>query len=806
MRVSFEWLSQYVDLSGITPEELAECLIRAGIEVEAIHTLKGQVKDVVIGYVQVCIKHPHADKLSLCQVDLGEGEPVQIVCGAPNVREGQKVPVAKIGALLPGGVKIKKAKLRGEVSEGMICSARELGIDDRYLSEEERIGILVLPEDAPVGEDAIRYLGLDDTVLELSLTPNRSDCLSMLGVAYEVAAILDRELKLPEVVLEEQEPLTSAEVSVQVDAPEACPYYVARKVTGLKIGPSPMWLKNRLRAAGIRPINNVVDVTNYVMLEYGQPLHAFDAQKVAQGRILVRRACQGERVVTLDDQERDLEEGMLLICDPEKIIALAGVMGAANSEVSASTTEVILESAYFDPSLTRKTSKTLDLRSEASLRFEKGVDPERTEEACARAAQLLAQLAGGTVLKGVAVHKQGSFRPRRVGLSMVKLNNVLGTKLKSEEVMNLFRRLRFNVENAGHELQVEIPTRRPDIALEEDLIEEVARLHGYDQIPTTLPEGITTPGTRTAKQRLRQRIKTFLRAAGLNQVVTYSLVSQKQAEWGSWFVEGTIPIPLAMPMNKERSHLRTTLIPSLLEVAQYNRHRKENNIHIFEIGATFLTREMPLKQLPEEREVVAGLLCGVWQEHAWQKGGVPVDFYVAKGIVDSLLEQLGIGPVTYRKTEKENYHPGRTAEVLRGEERIGFVGQLHPLVEKEWDLDEVYVFELDLEGLYRHLPGTISFEPLPKFPGVERDLAVVVDEKVPAGFLLETIKEAGAPLLQEAAVFDVYQGKGIEQGKKSVAFSLLFRHPERTLTDEEVGEVHQRILERLAQKWQAVLR
>lgn len=806
MRVSFHWLSQYVDLSGVTPEELAEKLTRSGIEVEEIHTLKGQIKDVVIGYVQSCIKHPQADRLSLCQVDLGEGEPVQIVCGASNVGAGQKVPVAKIGAVLPGGLKIKKAKLRGEPSEGMICSAKELGIDDRYLSEEEKKGILVLPDDAPVGEDAISYLGLDDTVLELSLTPNRSDCLSLLGVAYEVAAILDRELNLPEVELEEEGPLTHEEVSVEVAAPEACPYYVARKVTGLKIGPSPMWLKNRLRAAGVRPINNVVDVTNYVMLEYGQPLHAFDAQKVAEGRIVVRRARQGETVVTLDDQERTLEEGMLLICDPDKIIALAGVMGAANSEVTDSTTEVILESAYFDPLLTRKTSKTLDLRSEASLRFEKGVDPERTEDACARAAQLLAQLAGGKVYKGVAAAKHGDFRRRRVGLSLVRLNNVLGTRLKSEEVMDIFRRLRFNVENAGHELQVEVPTRRPDISLEEDLIEEVARLYGYDHIPTTLPEGITTPGARTAKQRLRQRIKTFLRAAGLHQVVTYSLVSQREGEWGSWFAQKTIPIPLAMPMNKERSHLRTTLIPSLLEVARYNKHRRENNIHLFEIGSTFLTEKLPLEALPEEKEVVAGLLSGTWQEHAWQKGGAPVDFYVAKGIVDGLLEQLGIGPVTYRKTERENYHPGRTAEVLLGEERIGFVGGLHPLVEKEWDLTEVYAFELDLEALYRHLPGTLSFEPLPKYPGVERDLAVVVDEQVPAGLLLETIQEAGAPILEKAALFDVYQGKGIEEGKKSVAFSLLFRHPERTLTDEEVGEVHQRILERLAQRWQAVLR
>jgi phenylalanyl-tRNA synthetase beta chain len=806
MRVSYHWLSQYVDLSGVTAEQLAESLTRAGIEVEEVHALGDQLKNMVIGYVRECKPHPAADKLSLCQVDLGEGEPVQIVCGAKNVKAGQKVPVAKVGAVLPGGVKIKKAKLRGEVSEGMICSAKELGIDDRLQTEDQKAGIMVLPDDAPLGEDAISYLGLNDYILELSVTPNRSDCLSLLGVAYEVAAVLDRDLYLPDINLKESDRPVHQEVHVEVEAGEACPYYVARKVTGVKIGPSPMWLQNRLRSAGVRPINNVVDVTNYVMFEYGQPLHAFDARKVTDGRIVVRTARKGEVVVTLDDQERTLEEGMLIISDPEKVIAIAGVMGAANSEVTESTTDVILESAYFDPGLTRRTSKALDLRSEASQRFEKGVDPERVEEACARAAQLLAELAGGTVLKGISVSKTGQFTRRRVCIPMVKLNNVLGTQLKPSEVQSIFERLRFDCENLGHEWQVDVPTRRPDISIEEDLIEEVARLYGYDRIPTTLPQGVTTPGSRTPKQRLKQRIKTILQGAGLDQVVTYSLVSEQQAAWGSWFEEDVHPIPLAMPMTKERSFLRTTLIPSLLEVAQYNKNRQQSDVHLFEIGRTFLAKELPLKQLPTEKEVVAGLLSGMWLDHGWQQVRVPVDFFVVKGIVEGLFKQLGVGPVQYKKIERDHYHPGRTAEILLEGERLGFIGQLHPVWQKELELKEVYLFELDLERLHRHWSHQVSYEPLPKYPGVERDLAIVVAQAVKAGSLLETIKEAGGSLLKHVDLFDVYTGPGIEEGKKSVAFSLVFRHPDRTLTDEEVQEIHQRILDRLAEQWGAVLR
>lgn len=806
MRVSYKWLQNYIDLEGVTAEDLAEKLTRAGIEVEVVHKRNEGISNVVIGYVQERKQHPNADKLSLCLVDLGEEEPVQIVCGAPNVDQGQKVPVAKIGAVLPGNFKIKKSKLRGEVSQGMICSAQELGIEERLVAPEFKDGIMVLPNDYPVGEDALALLDLDDEVLELELTPNRADCLSMLGVAYEVAAILDREVKLPQIELAEHADSIDSHVSIELKADDLCPYYVARKVTNVKIGPSPMWLQNRLIAANIRPINNVVDVTNYVLLEYGQPLHAFDASKVKDGHIVVREADAGEEVVTLDDQERTLEAGTLVIADPEKVIAVAGVMGAANSEVSDETTDIIIESAYFNGQSIRKTSKTLGLRSEASTRFEKGIDPERVVEAADRAAQLLAQLADGSVLQGTAEARTQSFDRKDVALNMVNLNKVLGINLNTQQVAKIMDRLSFDYENLGHEISVDVPTRRPDITIEEDLIEEVARLHGYDNIPTTLPEGLTTPGSRTKRQRVRRLIKKYLQGAGLNQVVTYSLTSEANAQLGSLFVKNVHPIKLAMPMSEERSHLRTSIIPNLLEVAHYNQNRKLTNTHIFELGGTFLTQQQEIRELPDEQEVVSGLITGLWEAHPWQQVKVPVDFFVLKGIVEGLLDKLGITGAIFEKGEHEGFHPGRTACITHDGEMIGLMAQVHPEVENRLDLGETYAFELNLDALLNRLPEEISYSPIAKYPSIQRDIAIVVNQEVTANQLIETIKDVGAPLVTSVQLFDVYEGEHIEQGKKSMAFSLVYLNKERTMTDEEVQQVHERILLQLEQTWQADLR
>lgn len=806
MLVSYKWLGQYVDLSGISPHELAEKITRAGIEVDVIHERKQGIQGIVVGHVLECKQHPNADKLRVCRVDLGEGEPVQIVCGAPNVAQGQKVVVAKVGAVLPGNFKIKKAKLRGEESHGMICSAQELGIPDRLVPVEYRQGIMVLPDDLEVGSCAISALDLDDHVLELDLTPNRSDALSMLGVAYEVAAILDREVRLPELKVPETEEPIEGQVQVEIADPDLCPHYAARLIKDVQIAPSPLWLQNRLIAAGVRPINNVVDVTNYVMLEYGQPLHAFDAANVQDGRIIVRRAREGEKVVTLDDQERTLQEGMLLITDPDKIIGIAGVMGGANSEVKEETKAIILESAYFAGSSIRATSKALGLRSEASLRFEKGVDPERVHAALDRAALLLAELAGGKVAKGIVEERVRDIEPKKISLQVNRLNQVLGTNLRVDEVTKILARLGFEYELKGEELLVRVPTRRPDLQIEEDLIEEVARIYGYDLIPTTLPEGSTTPGARTPKQKLRQTIKRFLQGAGLSQVITYSLTSKEHAELTTPFTHGIKPIKLAMPMSEERSHLRTSVIPTLLEVLSYNKNRQQKDVHLFELGHIFLSEEERLTKLPEEKEMVAGVLTGLWQNHPWQQVKVPVDFYVAKGIVEGLFQKLGITAVQFEKAVLEGFHPGRTALIKHQGEVIGYLGQIHPEWQKKLDLDSVYAFELSLEALLKLRPEEISYVPLPKYPSMERDIAILVDEGIEAEHIRTTIKEAGGKLLQSVQLFDVYVGERIEKGKKSLAFSLIYQDPEKTLTDETINQLQEKIIEALASRYQAELR
>jgi phenylalanyl-tRNA synthetase beta chain len=806
MLVSYKWLSQYVDLSGVTAHELAEKITRAGVEVDIVHHRNKGIEQVVIGHILDRKQHPNADKLSVCQVDIGEVEPVQIVCGAPNVEKGQKVPVAKVGAVLPDNFKIKKAKLRGEVSQGMICSAQELGIEDRLVATEFKDGIMVLPEQLEVGSSALVHLELDDYILELDLTPNRSDCLSMLGVAYEVGAILGREVQHPSIDINEGVASIKDMVSVKIEAKELCPHYAARMVKGVKIGQSPLWLQNRLISAGIRPINNVVDIANFIMIEYGQPLHTFDAKQVKDGQIIVRQAREGEQVVTLDDKKRTLKEGMLLITDPEKVLAIAGVMGAANSEVTSETTDIIIESAYFAGQSIRSTSKTLGLRSEASLRFEKGVDSERVYAAANRAAALLVEIAGGEVVQGVAEQKVKEFERTEISVNMVHLNNVLGTTLNTSEVTNILDRLAFDYENKGHEILVDIPTRRPDLRIEEDVMEEVARLYGYDLIPTTLPTGVTTPGSRTKRQKLRRIVKAFLQGTGLDQVVTYSLTSKQNAERGNVIQQHVSPIALAMPMSEERSHLRTTIIPNLLEIASYNKNRKHADTHVFEVGHTFLTKEESLRDLPQEKEMIAGVITGVWQTHPWQQVKVPVDFYALKGIVEGLLEKLEIQNISYEADALDGYHPGRTAWIKHEEQLIGFIGQLHPQLQSDFDLDPTYCFELSLDHLLDHLPQEISYVTLPKFPSIQRDLAVVVNREMVAGNLSSTILEVGAPLLKSVHLFDVYEGERIEAGKKSLAFSLTYQDTEKTLTDEDVAQVHDKIVKELEQKWQADLR
>ncbi len=803
MFVSYKWLQEYVDLSGVTAEELAEKITRSGIEVEGVDHLGEGISGIVVGHVLECEQHPNADKLNKCLVDVGEGEPVQIICGAPNVAKGQKVVVAKVGAVLPGNFKIKKAKLRGEESNGMICSLQELGIESKLVSKEYAEGIFVFPHDVEPGSDAITELNLDDKVLELGLTPNRADCMSMMGVAYEVAAILGKDVKLPQPKVETSAEKAEDYISISVEAKEDNPLYVARVVKNVKIGPSPLWLQTRLMAEGIRPHNNVVDITNYILLEYGQPLHAFDYDRLGSKEILIRRANNGEKITTLDNAERTLTEEHLVITNGTDPVALAGVMGGANSEVKNDTSTVLIESAYFTGSTIRKSSKDHGLRSEASARFEKGIDPNRTREAADRAADLMAELAGGVVLEGVVAVDTLTIQPINVSVSLERINKVLGTEITKEKVEEIFTNLQFPFTVDNNTFHVNVPTRRPDITIEEDLIEEVARIYGYDALPTTLPVGESKPGRLSDYQAKRRLVRRFLEGVGLYQSITYSLTSAEKIN--KYALERSEPIRLAMPMSEERSLLRLSLLPHLLEVVSHDLARQIDSVATYETSSVFITR--PNQELPEEKEHLAIALTGSWLSPTWQGEKKPVDFYVVKGIVEGLFEKLGLeNRTSFLQARVVDMHPGRTATVLLDNKEIGFIGQIHPHVQKELDLTPTFVVELSLKDILEADVDEILYQPIPRFPSMTRDIALVVDKSVAAGDMKQVIIDAGGKLLRDVTIFDLYEGERMEPGKKSVAYSIKYYDPERTLTEEEVTKAHDKVLKAVAEKFNATLR
>lgn len=803
MLVSYKWLQEYIDLTGISAVDLAEKITRSGIEVDSVTVLNEGIKGVIVGHVLQSEQHPNADKLKKCLVDVGKDVPVQIICGAANVAEGQKVAVAVPGAVLPGNFKIKKTKLRGEESNGMICSLQELGIEGKLVQKEYADGIFVFPNDAKVGVDALSLLNRDDTVLEFDLTPNRADCLSMLGVAYEVAAVLEKEVRLPKVEQIESNEKAEDYITVRVDAPEDNPLYVAKVIKNVKIGPSPLWMQTRLMAAGIRPHNNVVDITNYILLEYGQPLHAFDYDRLGSKEIVVRRAHEGEKMVTLDEVERTLTNDHLVITNGDAPVAMAGVMGGANSEVQEDTTVVLLESAYFAGQTVRKASKDHGLRSEASNRYEKGIDPKRVREAAERAAQLMQKYAHGDVLAGTSEVDTMQIEEKEITITLEKINRVLGMGLRVADVEDVFARLQFGLKTVEETFTVTVPTRRGDVVIEEDLIEEVARIYGYDRIPTTLPVAGTTEGKLSPYQKKRRAVRAILEGAGCFEAITYSLTNEKKAT--QYALEVREPVQLSMPMSEDRSRLRLSIVPHLLEVLQHNVARKINDVAVYEIGSVFLANE--IDALPTEEEHVAGAFTGLWSDHAWQGTKITVDFFVVKGILEGLFHRLGVEEeITYVQTEMEGMHPGRTASINLNGEQIGFVGQIHPTVEQRYDLHDTYVFELNLMKLLNQPVADLHYVAIPRYPAITRDIALVVEQTLSAYEVETIIKEAGGRLLHQVQVFDVYEGAHIEAGKKSIAFKLVYLDPDHTLTDEEVTKTHQRVLQTVEKKTGAVLR
>ncbi|WP_027717716.1 phenylalanine--tRNA ligase subunit beta [Desulfovirgula thermocuniculi] len=789
MRVSLKWLRDYVDVP-LEAEELAERLTMAGVAVGAVYRPGREVAGVVTGRIERVEPHPNADKLVVCRVNTGDGELRQIVTGAPNVREGQVVPVALEGARLAGGAVIKRARFRGVESCGMLCSGQELGLDPKTMPPDQAHGIMVLPPDTPLGADVRPLLGLDDAILELDLTPNRGDCLSVIGVAREVAALLGLPLRLPETEVAAA-PGSSLEGRVRVDIldPGLCRRYVALLFTGIKVGPSPLWLQERLRAAGMRPISNVVDITNYVMLEMGQPLHAFDYRALKDGHIIVRRAQPGETVVTLDGVERRLDPEMLVIADPGGPVAIAGIMGGLHTEVTEKTAEVLLESAYFNPTSIRRTSRALGLRSEASLRFEKGIDLEGCLAAARRAAYLVARLGVGEVVAGAVDNYPLPQERRVVVLRPERVAQVLGVDVPPQETRELLGRLGFEVrEGEGRQMLVKVPSYRVDVSREIDLVEEVARAYGYQRIPATLPCGPTTKGFRTRRQELLRRVGGVLVGCGLSEVITYSFISPASFDRLRLPPESPLrkALKLQNPLSYEQSVMRTTLLPGLLEVLVRNFNRRVTSGAIFELGRVFYPKDGEV--LPEERLLLAAAAMGQ-AASGWNRQPVQLDFYFLKGVLEVLAERLGLPALDYER-ERQNpaFHPGRAARVVAEGRELGVLGEIHPDVLEDYGLGaRACAFELDLEAVLEMATREPRYQPLPRYPGVRRDIALVVPREVSCGEILRVIREAGGENLRQVQLFDVYEGRQIKKGYRSMAFSLFFQAVDRTLTDEEVA-------------------
>ncbi|HCV5024638.1 TPA: phenylalanine--tRNA ligase subunit beta [Staphylococcus aureus] len=788
MLISNEWLKEYVTIDD-SVSNLAERITRTGIEVDDLIDYTKDIKNLVVGFVKSKEKHPDADKLNVCQVDIGEDEPVQIVCGAPNVDAGQYVIVAKVGGRLPGGIKIKRAKLRGERSEGMICSLQEIGISSNYIPKSFESGIYVFSEAQVPGTDALQALYLDDQVMEFDLTPNRADALSMIGTAYEVAALYNTKMTKPETTSNELDLSANDELTVTIENEDKVPYYSARVVHDVTIEPSPIWMQARLIKAGIRPINNVVDISNYVLLEYGQPLHMFDQDAIGSQQIVVRQANEGEKMTTLDDTERELLTSDIVITNGQTPIALAGVMGGDFSEVKEQTSNIVIEGAIFDPVSIRHTSRRLNLRSESSSRFEKGIATEFVDEAVDRACYLLQTYANGKVLKDrVSSGELGAFITP-IDITADKINRTIGFDLSQNDIVTIFNQLGFDTEINDDVITVLVPSRRKDITIKEDLIEEVARIYGYDDIPSTLPVfDKVTSGQLTDRQYKTRMVKEVLEGAGLDQAITYSLVSKEDAT--AFSMQQRQTIDLLMPMSEAHASLRQSLLPHLIEAASYNVARKNKDVKLFEIGNVFFANGEG--ELPDQVEYLSGILTGDYVINQWQGKKETVDFYLAKGVVDRVSEKLNL-EFSYRRADIDGLHPGRTAEILLENKVVGFIGELHPILAADNDLKRTYVFELNFDALMAVSVGYINYQPIPRFPGMSRDIALEVDQNIPAADLLSTIHAHGGNILKDTLVFDVYQGEHLEKGKKSIAIRLNYLDTEETLTDERVSKVQAEI-------------
>lgn len=821
MLVPIEWLNDYIELD-VSDEEFCDRMIMSGSNLETCEHFCEEMENVVVGKIEKIEKHPNADKLVICHMNVGREENIQIVTGASNVFEGAYVPVALHKSRIPGplhgqpkqegGVKITKGKLRGVESFGMLCSASELGFEDKVVPVAHKDGIWILEEEYPLGQDFAEALGLKQAVVDFEITPNRPDCLAMVGMAREASATFKKPFKYPDTAIENENSKGESGdyLSVEIKNPESCKRYVARVVTDVKVEQSPWWLQKRLMYAGMRPINNIVDITNFVMLEYGQPIHAFDINQVKGRKIIVENAAEGEKFTTLDENERTLTKDMLLIKDAERGIAIAGVMGGLNSEIEADTTTIIIESANFSGDSVRATSKKLALRTEASARFEKGIDPNLCEAAADRVCRLIELIGAGKVCKGSVDVYPAPEKAKTIDIRVDRINKVLGIELTRENMEEILKGLEIKVEGSGNIMTVTPPTIRQDLLEEEDYIEEVARMFGYDRLPVTLPKGNSEAGI-PEERALRDLMREALCSMGLNEIQTYSFVSPKGVDnlriaedsWERAFVR------IINPLGEENSVMRTILTPNMLEVLGRNYSRNIEGVKAFEIGNTFTENMLDSDKLPDEQY---SLCIGMY--------GKEQDFYSLKGVITELLKILGIRDAVFEaESEYGVYHPGRCARIAvpakaeamfddDGFEELGIMGEIHPDVAEKYGMGDIRVYccELMFDNIARHANTEVVYTPLPKYPSTSRDIALLVDEDMEVGTIENVIAGNSGDILEKVELFDVYRGKQIGEGKKSVAFALTYRDKNRTLTDEDVAKVHDKVLKALKEKLNAVLR
>lgn len=794
MKLPMSWLSDYTDISGVSPKEYADKITMSGSKVEGVENLGADIDKVVVGKVVKCEMHPDSDHLHVCMVDVGEEEPLQIVCGAPNVAAGQKVPVALNGSILPGGVKIKKGKLRGVLSNGMICSHEELGIEPSLLGYEPEYGILVLPEDAEIGSDVKDLFGLNENVVEFEITSNRPDCFSIIGLARETAATFKKPFGIPQVSFNECGGDINDMIAVEILDKDKCKRYNARVVKNVKIGPSPAWMRERLEACGVRAINNIVDITNYVLLEYGQPMHAFDIRDIAGGKITIRRAEDGEQIQTLDGQDRKLINDDLVIADESGAIAIAGVMGGFNSEIKPDTTTVVFESAMFDAASVRLTAQRVGLRTEASSRYEKGLDYHNTVPAIERACQLVEMLGCGENVSGMIDVMGNTEGEIKIAFRPEKINAFLGTDISESEMIRILTALEVKVDTDTMTLIP--PSFRPDLQAEADIAEEIARFHGYDVIPTTLLRGETTLGAKTGRQTAADIINDTLTSQGMYEIYTYTFQSPSMLDKLHIPADSDLRnnVKIANPLGEDTSVMRTTMAGSMLEILSRNYNYRNKSAKLFELGKVY--RPNGAGELPDEPQV---LMLGMY-------GGV--DFYDIKGVCEELFERMHIKNAEFEAvSDNPVYHPGRTAKIMIGGKYAGIIGEVHPAVLREFEIGtKAYIGELDFEVIYNAADSNVKYVPLTKYPAVTRDFSILIDKTTAVAEIEKVMKKAAGKLLSHLELSDVYTGEQIPSDKKSVMYKAEFKAPDRSLTGEEADNLHAKIVKALGMNLNAELR